>query len=792
MANKGNKLDVFHPGQHNIVSWLQQFKFYAALHDYTQDKQKFLLLTNISNEVFETIKNLLAPTDLEDASISVKDLTDKLRSHYEVQVNSHVAVQTFQSIRQEPGENITGFALRLRKVANECSFGSTYDDRLKTQFIIGLADLDVKEKIYGNKKLTTFEHCLQAAVDKEQLRLQFQKLCVASTPNTNINAVGGQPRGQPSRPNNFQAASTSNNNFRQGPRPTFNNNNPRQGCRRCGRDHKGTPCPFVNTQCFYCGGIGHLKAVCNKKARGDPPTPRSNIKMVSQHEEITQPHSQQMSSQGQEQRSGFQITPDNQSSGEEHLYQVTLVNAAQGDQRSNIRVNVQLNDRPCHMDLDTGASESIMPWYQFSSLGFSEADLAPSNHRFRSYTKEIIPLRGVAQIQVSFANQKHQLPLYVVNQAGPALFGMSWVNKFGLQAIVNHVETADTVSLIQSISSASVVYQFNHLFDKVKSGTMRIEPAHLPLKPLAQPRYTRARPVPLALQDRLNQELLRLEEEGVIQPVTYSPWASPVVLVMKSDGGLRICGDYKAGVNTQLELQEYALPRVEDIFARLNGCTHFSKLDLSAAYNQIALQPEAKCLTTINTTKGLFQYQVLPFGIASAPAIFQRAIDQILNGLSCTFGYLDDIIVGGASAEIHDENLLKLLRRLDEHQVRLNKEKCQFGVRQIEYLGHVITREGLKPTASKVEAITKAPPPTDVKTLRAFLGLITYYGKFIAHLSSLLAPLSDLLGKDVQWRWGDKEQSAFEQAKKALTGQCCLAHYDPKASLIFHRRGRTG
>jgi hypothetical protein len=234
----------------------------------------------------------------------------------------------------------------------------------------------------------------------------------------------------------------------------------------------------------------------------------------------------------------------------------------------------------------------------------------------------------------------------------------------------------------------------------------------------------------LALQDKLQQEIQRLEAEGIVYPVEYSQWASPTVLVLKSDGRIRICGDYKIGVNSQMETIEYALPKVEDIFAKLNNCKWFSKLDLSSAYNQVALLPEAQALTTINTPKGLFRYSVLPFGITTAPALFQRIIDQILAGLQSTFGYLDDIIVGGSSEADHDRNLELLLQRLSQHQVKLNREKCIFGVPEVEYLGHRISGEGLKPTMEKVEAITKAAAPTDAKTLRAFLGWLTTTGNF--------------------------------------------------------------
>ena len=157
---------------------------------------------------------------------------------------------------------------------------------------------------------------------------------------------------------------------------------------------------------------------------------------------------------------------------------------------------------------------------------------------------------------------------------------------------------------------------------------------------------------------------MELELRGVLEKVPYSEWASPVVLVLKHDGGLRICGDYKVGVNPILKPVEYAIPLVNDIFAKMNGCSNFSKLDLNAAYNQVALEESSRPVTTIATPHGLFRYRVLPFGIASAPAMFQQTMDKILVGLEHTFGYLDDIIVGGASEEAHNKQLRRVMERL--------------------------------------------------------------------------------------------------------------------------------
>ena len=217
--------------------------------------------------------------------------------------------------------------------------------------------------------------------------------------------------------------------------------------------------------------------------------------------------------------------------------------------------------------------------------------------------------------------------------------------------------------------------------------------------------------------------------------------------------------------------------------ALANG-TFFSKIDLAHAYQQIPLDEESKDLTTINTEKGLFRYNRLPFGISAAPAIFQRTMEGILHGLPGVFVYIDDILVTGRTKAEHLKNLDAVLKRLEEAGFKLKKGKCAFMMRSIEYLGYIISADGVKPNPKKLEAVIAAPTPTDVSQLRSFIGLMNYYGKFIPNLASVLSPLYRLLQKNVVWRWGKQQRDAFEQAKESLVSGTVLQHYDPDKDLV--------
>lgn len=224
---------------------------------------------------------------------------------------------------------------------------------------------------------------------------------------------------------------------------------------------------------------------------------------------------------------------------------------------------------------------------------------------------------------------------------------------------------------------------------------------------------------------------------------------------------------------------------MEDLFGKLAGGSHYSKLDLSHAYKQICLSEESQKLTTITTSKGLFAYTRLCYGVSSAPGIFQRIMEQLVQGVPKVAVYLDDILVSGSTEDEAHSNLITVLSRLQSAGLRLRREKCSFMQKSCTYLGHYLDREGIHPTNDKVLAILNAPRPEDDTKLRSFLGLINYYHKFLKNLSFVLAPLHELLQKGAKWAWTDRHTQAFNQAKNLLLSSQVLVHFNPKLPLVL-------
>ena len=316
-------------------------------------------------------------------------------------------------------------------------------------------------------------------------------------------------------------------------------------------------------------------------------------------------------------------------------------------------------------------------------------------------------------------------------------------------------------------------------------GTLQGMEAKIYVDEKATPRYFKARPVPYALKKGVEDELERLEKEGIISPVEFSEWAAPIVPVMKTNGDVRICGDYKCTVNQVSKLDNYPIPKTEDLLATLGGGKKFTKLDMSQAYQQLKLDEDSKKYTTINTHKGLFQYNRLPFGVSSSPGIFQQAIENLLQGIPHVVVRMDDILVSGEDETAHLDNLSSVLSRLLEAVLRLRQEKCCFMQPEVIYCGYGINGEGVYPVAAKVDAIKNAPAPRDVTQLRAFLGMLNYYHRFLPNVATILEPLHGLLRKGQKWKWNQEQQKAFETAKELLQSADLLIHFNPDVKLVL-------
>ena len=350
----------------------------------------------------------------------------------------------------------------------------------------------------------------------------------------------------------------------------------------------------------------------------------------------------------------------------------------------------------------------------------------------------------------------------VVRGARVNLLGVPEINALQLIQVVNSIQEEverDYPGLYGELGSLPDTFEI-----KVREGAI---PRAIPVP----------RRVPLGLREATEKELDRMLGLGVIERVEEpSEWCSGMVVAPKSSGRVRICVDLTE-LNKNVQREHFPLPHIEDMLSQLEGAKWFSKMDANSGFWQIEMAEKSRPLTTFITPFGRFRFRKMPFGISAAPEFFQRQMENILKGEEGVVCMMDDVLVFGDTKEIHNARLRNVLRRLEGAGLTLNREKCEFGVDRVTFLGHVVSGEGVEADPEKVRAIREMGPPSNRKELKRFLGMVGYLGKFSARLSELHGPLRALLGKENDWVWGIAQRKAFDEIKEEITSAPVLTSF---------------
>ena len=739
MAAHG-KMNAFDATKESWTSYAERLSFYFTANGITDDAiKKAVFITVIGPSTYALLKSLLQPMSPNDAALD--DMYELLKKHYNPDPSFIAQRYKFHTRVRQQGETVATYVADLRSIGEHCKFGDKLDDMIRDRLVCGINNCRIQRRLLQESDLS-YTDAFTKAQAMEMAARDVANLSLGSTQSkTPVHSVRDKAKSAEKKIE----------------------------CYRCGGNHYATKCRFINVDCRACGKKGHLARVC-RTSKGKPQTSTQPKRPNSGSSKSRHSPNRQFPTHTMDQEPR-PISPE--SSDPETDYPLfTLPSTSKP-----IVVTVQVNKVDLVMELDTGASLSLISESTYSSICNTLPPLSPSHVTLTTYTGEKISPLGTVDVKVSYQLQSATLPLLVVPGKGPNLLGRNWLEHIKLN-------WSDIKLITNSFSSLDDILEHHSSVFRPDLGKLRDIKAKLHIPSDARPRFFRARPVAHSLKEKVLQEISRLQELGVITPVKHSEWAAPVVPIVKNDGSIRLCGDYKVTINSVLLSDTYPLPRPEDLFAALAGGKVFSKLDLKHAYLQVPLDEASKTLTTINTPKGLFQYERLPFGVSSAPSLFQRIMENLLSDLHHVSVYLDDILVTGSDESDHLHNLHLVLQRLDEAGLTLKKSKCKFAVPTVKYLGHVIDEHGLHPSESKVRVIRDAPTPTNVTELKSFLGLLNYYHKFLPDLATLLAPLHQLLRKDTKWMWTERQEEAFKKAKSLLHSDSLLVHYDEAKPLI--------
>ena len=728
----------------------ERLKFYFEANDIQDDgKQRAVLLSVCGAPCYTLIRNLVYPVKPSDKTF--EELCAVMRNHTNPKPSQIVQRFKFNSRIRAPGESIANYVAALKQLSEHCSFGDHLEEMLRDRLVCGVNDAKIQRRLLAEVDLT-YKKAMEIAVGMEVAAKNVEDLKL----NANLDSVA------PARHevNKVRVEPAGRHDQRGNP------SGPGE-CYRCGGPHWASQCKFKDAECHNCKKRGHIARKC-RSATGQ---------------------SEQRKQRGQKSRhpvTGISRTHfvetevDDKPSDSEPVYSLFQI---QNNKSHNLyTVKMQVNGLECSLEIDTGAGVTVLNEQTFTLMqnGRSQVVLKPSETVLRTYTGEVIPVLGIVTTEVVYEGQRYNLTAHVVAGQAPNLLGRDWLQQIRL--------SWPKVEWVQQLADDSRLHTLLNKYSDIfiaELGTMKGTTAKIYVDPTAQPKYCKARSVPYALRPKVEDELKRLVAEGTIEPVQFSEWATPIVPVMKSNGECRICGDYKTTINRVSRLDNYPIPKTEDLLAMIGGGEKFSKLDMSQAYQQLLLEEDSKKYLVINTHKGLFAYNRLPYGVSSAPGIFQRVMENLLQGIPFMVVRVDDVLVSGKNDAEHLNNLEEVFRRLADANLRLNKVKCVFMAPEVTYCGHVIDRNGVRTVPEKVQAIVEAPSPQTVAQLQSYLGMLNFYHRYLPNIATVLAPLHMLLKGGMKWQWGKQQENAFVESKKLLLQSTVLVHFDSEKELIL-------
>lgn len=720
-------------------SWLRSFQYYVK-GEGISDKDKLfnLLLHTAGPEVQEIFDDLADPNDdlLDTDPNKVKPNADddyqkalrKLNSYFTHSSNPTFERHIFRQLTPQQGESGTQFATRLRHQGNLCEFGTQLDDHIRDQLVATVRDATLQRQLLSESKLT-LSKTLEMFRIFETSSSQSSEM-TSATPAAVMKVQSYSANAKPSKP-----------------------------CSRCnlkGHNAKDTKCPAREKTCLKCKNKGHFAVCCKTKVTESKPTKFSSTKQVKVDD----------SAQSDGAMEAAAVSAEYQFSMSEIKSVSRVSNAA----HPPVTVSFLIEGKPLEMEVDTGADVTLIPLSVWER-SWKDVPMKSTPADLCTFSGEALHVMGEAAINAQYRDQRFHANIFIVREGNNALLGRNWLSFVKL----------DWRNLFQQVNSISTRDSMSQEFQSVFSnglGHVRGFEAEIHVKDGAKPKCFPPRSLPYSLKAKVDMELDRLQKEGVITPVEHAEWASPIVVVRKKNGSIRLCGDFKVSINPHIESHEYPIPNPSDLLSSISGASVFSKLDLSQAYNQLPLSAESQKYCVISTHRGLFACTRLPFGVASAPSIWQRTIERVLQGLDGVLVYFDDLLIYGADQAEHDRRLRMVLKRFEEAGLKLSKEKCEIDTDEVKYLGYRVTSSGLHPDEDKVEAIRNASPPTDVQSVQSFLGLVNFYSRFVPSCSEVLHPLNRLLQKDVPFDWTKQCQQSFDSIKAILADSPVLLHYD--------------
>ena len=693
------------------------------------------LLTVIGDEALDVYNSFTWNNPADNGKI--EKVLEQFEHFCEPRKNTIYERYMFFSRNQESGESIDKYVTVLKNMAENCEFAELKESLVRDRIVYGVSDSNVKERLLRVPDLS-LKKALEVARAAEVTQSQLKQM-------DNLHNVHSISKKKTRTGKSQERKSTAAAEVLI-------------DCKFCGRKHvkDKSKCPAYGQTCRKCGDKNHFAVKCKTKKSS-----RADQKL--------------------------NLVEESDSEFEEYTIDAVVHHVAAGEKFpkqlfASMNVN---NGKDVKFQLDCGATCNLLPLKEFSDImgNASELTLRKTSATLKMYNGTVMNPLGKCTLMCSNGKVSEKLDFFVVQENVKPLLGAESCQKLEfIKVMVNDKQTVNTVNKqpTNPLTKEQILEDYSDVFEGLgcMDGLYHID-VDKTVKPVVHP----PRKVPVALRESLREELDKMVQQGIITPVTEpTDWVSSLVLVNKTNK-LRVCIDPQ-DLNKALKRAHYPLPTIEDVATRLGKAKVFSVLDAKNGFWQVQLDKESSYLTTFNTPFGRFRWLRMPFGIKTAPEEYQRRVHENLQGLQGVEDIVDDILCIGEGDTVesaiadHDRNLIQLLERCREKNIKLNPKKLQLRKTEVPYIGHLVTGDGLKPDPNKVKAILEMPTPDCVKSLQRLLGMITYLSKFLPNLSTATEPLRRLLDKDVEWHWEETHEKALGHVKRLITSEPVLRYFD--------------
>lgn len=729
----------------NWKEWKSSFDYFliAAGKDSAPSKEKCGLFMHVigkyGREIYEEL-DVTEEIKQEYSALCIKfaEYCDPTKN---INYERHMFFETYQH-----NNDFDKYLGELKVKSKNCEFGSLRNSLILTQMIRGLKDNNMREKLLAKIKLS-LEEAIQWCRAAERAGRQGAA-CEASAARAAGSSAGAAAsveqvaRGAPTRARRRARPGTRARH--PGPHGTpasgFTssrsdvNRSPGSVCGKCAYQHASDRCPASSAKCRRCQRVGHFAKCCR-------------VRIMNEVQERYD------DSCGEE--------CGDYDTGELLMYNISIESSDIKWCESWYSI-INVNGVELKFKLDSGADATVLSVNSYKKAGFDVNNLRKCTTVLREISKTQLPVLGYFDAILKYNNKSYKQNIFVLNLNCNNLLGLGACSNLGLiarcdQKSLNSVQVDETIFTGIGCLPNQCCIQIDESVPPVVSATRKI---------------------PIKLRPRLKAELDNMEKLQIIKKEDGpTDWVSSIVVVEKPNKSLRVCLDPR-NLNRAVKRSHFQLPTLEEISSSLSGAMYFSKCDAKNGFWMIKLNDKSSKLCTFSTPFGRYRFLRLPFGINCAPEIFHNEMYKIfkMEGVEV---YIDDLLIWGRTKQEHDDRLQEVLRRAAENTVKFNKEKCVFGVKEITFLGHKFSSDGIRPDENRVKAIKEIPTPCDKKELERFLGVTNYLARFIPRYSETAAPLRELLGRNVDFDWQQVHENSFKCLKSMISSAPVLKYYSP-------------